>query len=367
MILAEKIVKLRKQNGWSQEDLAVRLNISRQSVSKWESTASVPDLDKIIKLSELFGVSTDYLLKDEMEEDPGMAGSGIDRSIGASGADAEQASDMGLGAERAGANTGAREEAVCGEAAREESKRWISMEEANRFLDVTERSAKKIAGGVAACILSPVMVILLAGMAEQNIISMSEDTAGILGVIILLVMVAAAVGGFIMTGMQLNVYEYMETEPLDLEYGIAGIAERKKEAFSMTHKKCITIGVMLCILSVIPIFIAAAFHTADIVYIFCICLLLVMVALAVYLFIWAGMIFGSCQKLLEEGEYTREKKLENKRNSALASVYWCAAVAIYLGSSFLTGRWDITWVIWPCAGVLYGAVCGIAAMIRRKS
>ena len=48
MILAEKITKLRKQNGWSQEDLAMKLNVSRQSVSKWESAASIPDLDKIL-------------------------------------------------------------------------------------------------------------------------------------------------------------------------------------------------------------------------------------------------------------------------------------------------------------------------------
>ena len=63
MILVEKIIKLRKQNGWFQEDLAMQLNVSRQSVSKWESTASIPDLDKIVKLSEIFGVSTDYLLE----------------------------------------------------------------------------------------------------------------------------------------------------------------------------------------------------------------------------------------------------------------------------------------------------------------
>lgn len=68
MILSEKIALLRKQNGWSQEQLAEQLHISRQSVSKWESGASIPDLDKIIKLSSIFGVSTDYLLKDEMEE-----------------------------------------------------------------------------------------------------------------------------------------------------------------------------------------------------------------------------------------------------------------------------------------------------------
>ena len=67
MILADKIAELRKKNGWSQEELAGQLGVSRQSVSKWESAASIPDLDKILKLSELFGVSTDYLLKDSGE------------------------------------------------------------------------------------------------------------------------------------------------------------------------------------------------------------------------------------------------------------------------------------------------------------
>ena len=64
MDFAEKIIMLRKQKGWSQEELATQLDISRQSVSKWESRMSVPDLDKVIKLSKIFGVTTDYLLKD---------------------------------------------------------------------------------------------------------------------------------------------------------------------------------------------------------------------------------------------------------------------------------------------------------------
>lgn len=67
MILAEKIITLRKRMNWSQEELAEKLDISRQSVSKWEVGATIPDLDKILKMSELFGVSTDYLLKDEMD------------------------------------------------------------------------------------------------------------------------------------------------------------------------------------------------------------------------------------------------------------------------------------------------------------
>ena len=67
MILAEKIAQLRKQKGWSQEELANRLQVSRQAVSKWEGGASIPDLDKILKLSALFEVTTDYLLKDTLE------------------------------------------------------------------------------------------------------------------------------------------------------------------------------------------------------------------------------------------------------------------------------------------------------------
>ena len=69
MILADKIIELRKKNGWSQEDLAEKLEVSRQSISKWESAQSIPDMNKILKLSEVFSVSTDYLLKDEIELD----------------------------------------------------------------------------------------------------------------------------------------------------------------------------------------------------------------------------------------------------------------------------------------------------------
>ena len=69
MILADKIITLRKKAGWSQEELASQLGVTRQSVSKWEGAQSVPDLDKVVQMSRLFGVSTDYLLKDELEEE----------------------------------------------------------------------------------------------------------------------------------------------------------------------------------------------------------------------------------------------------------------------------------------------------------
>ena len=68
MTFSEKLIKLRHKEGISQEQLANRLDVTRQSVSKWESGAAMPELTKLIAISELFGVTIDYLVKDRIEE-----------------------------------------------------------------------------------------------------------------------------------------------------------------------------------------------------------------------------------------------------------------------------------------------------------
>ncbi len=331
MILAEKIVKLRKEKGWSQEELAMQLNVSRQSVSKWESSASIPDLDRILKLSQIFDVSTDFLLKDEMEVDKAQIVTVEDIFV-------------------------------------EESQtiRTISLEEANEYMNLVENSAKKIAAAIVGCILSPVLLILLGGLSEYGILPITEDMAGGIGVTILLLIVAGAVATFIMLGMKLDKYEFLEFEDISLQYGGYSAVEKKREEFESTYKKCITIGVTFCIISVVPLMVAAAFSLPEISYIYCVDILLVLVSFGVFLMVWSGMIYGSYQKLLEEGEYTRAQKIEKRQNKNLTKVYWCIVVAIYLGVSFLTQRWDISWIIWPSAGVLFVAVCGMAVMIRKK-
>lgn len=69
MNFPEKLQKLRKERGWSQEELASRIAVSRQAVSKWELGTAVPDTDNTVQLSELFGVTTDYLIKDRLGSD----------------------------------------------------------------------------------------------------------------------------------------------------------------------------------------------------------------------------------------------------------------------------------------------------------
>ena len=144
MILADKIIFLRKQNNWSQEQLAEHLGVSRQSVSKWESAMSMPDLDKIMKMSSLFGVSTDYLLKDEIET--------------------------------------LQKEEVC---ENDGEKVNITLEEANTYMDAVQKISTFLALGIALCILCPVPLLFLAGMSEYSV---NEDVSAGVGVSLLLIL-----------------------------------------------------------------------------------------------------------------------------------------------------------------------------------
>ena len=69
MKLPDKIIKHRKSHGWSQEDFAEKLNVSRQAISRWENGTAFPDAQNLLQISKLFGVSADYLLNDDYESD----------------------------------------------------------------------------------------------------------------------------------------------------------------------------------------------------------------------------------------------------------------------------------------------------------
>ena len=193
MKLAEKIMTLRKQRGWSQEELAQQLSVSRQSVSKWESGASVPDLDKILKMSEIFGVSTDTLLKEEMELN--------ERKTTFEDLQNEQMKTDTSGMTNFCSNQNSTQQQF-GEDTRSEEipTHHVSMQEARDYLEWAKHKAPWIALGTFLCILSPVWLLLLGGMAEYKVLPITEDMAGGMGVAILLGIVAVAVAIFIIKG-----------------------------------------------------------------------------------------------------------------------------------------------------------------------
>lgn len=330
MILADKIINERKKNGWSQEELAEKLSVSRQSVSKWEGAQAVPDLQKIIKLAEIFHVSTDYLLKDEMEPET-------------------QINNL----------------ATFEEATSEPPRRKVSMEEAVEFLKTEKKYSGWIANAVSLCILSPIALLLLAAFSESGRIAMTEDMAGGLGVVILLIIVAVAVSIFIISGGKTERFEYLEKEAIETEYGVIGMVNEKKKAYEGKYNLLLVTGVVLCILSAVPLMGAAMLDAADELVICTVGILLAIISIATNLFVRSGMIMGSYQKLLQEKEYTVEQKKAGKVIDKIAAIYWMLVVAGYLGWSFATMRWDFTWIVWPVAGVLFAVVVTIIKVVMK--
>lgn len=332
MILAEKIINLRKKNGWSQEELAEKLGVTRQSISKYEGAQSIPDLDKILKLSEIFGVTTDYLIKDELEEEE-YAPSQMHEN--------ESESDRSV--------------------------HKVTMEMANEYLQIIDWSAGKTAFATMLCILSPIVLLMLGAMSEMPDYHISENVAAGIGICVLIVLIAIAVTIFILCGMKTKKYEFMEKEDIETAYEVSGMVKEKRDAYHSLYVTQLVIGITCCICSVIPLFGTLAVSESDFYMVSAVCMLLTLVAIGTYFIVRSAAKMNAMNQLLEEEDYTRQKKHENKKMSGPVTVYWLIATAIYLAWSFTTNDWDRTWIIWPVVGVLFPAFYAIVSGIRKKS
>lgn len=326
MILADKIVDERKLMGLSQEELAERLGVSRQAVSKWESAQSMPDLQRVIQLAELFGVSTDYLLKDDAVKIPGD----------------------GLSEYKEG---------DC---------RCVTVEEANAFLDYRRHGSRLIALATALCIISPAILILLAGFSEYGIWGITETIGAAVGMIWLFVAVAAAVVIFIYYGTAGKEFEYIQKQPFETAYGVTGIVKERRKSFEKTYALGLSAGIAICVISVLPLIIAAVMEASDVMCTSMTSLLFLIVAAGVYLIIRVSTVKGSFDALLQEGDYTKSEKRVNRKMELFGGVYWCAVTAGYLGWSFATDNWNFTWIVWPVAGVLFAAAASVVRMLSDK-
>lgn len=324
MILADKILSLRKNNGWSQEELAEKMNVSRQSISKWESATAIPDINRILELAKIFGVTTDYLLKDDLET------------------------------------------TTYSETDETESYTRVSLQEMNDFLKNKVIYGLRVAKGVGLCILSPALLILLSAISEESTAIKEEVGVGI-GLAMLLLMVSAAVAIFITSGARMERFKYLEDSEFELEYGLAGILKEKQASYHPIYVRNTTVGVVLCILSALPLILSGVFQSSEVVIISCVVLLLALVSVGVYFLITSGTIKGSYDQLLREGEYKPSELEREKRVSKFAGVYWPIIVAIYLIWSFYTNDWAFTWVVWPIAGLVFGAVCSLIPGNEKKS
>ncbi len=305
MIISDKILYLRKKLGYTQEELAEKLNVSRQSISKWESAQSIPDITKIMEMARIFSVSTDYLLKDEIEHIDGQTTSDSDERV-----------------------------------------EVLTIEEANKFIDLKDKSLKLIGIAVFLFILSGISLISFTTLSENEEIGIAVGMTG------LFILVVIGVSLCIYAGYVISEYKFIEQGNFQFSNNVEGIIKQRKKDFKKKRIENLIISICLIILSVLPLIIISLLTKSEELVIMALCFLLLVVGVFVPRIIIVEGKWGCYELLLSEGEY----KKGNEELDRITSIYWSIVAAIYLAWSFLTNDWHITWIVWPIAGILSNAL-----------
>lgn len=249
MNLSEKIIDERKKKGWSQEELADKLDVSRQSVSKWEGGLSTPEVEKIVKMAELFGVSTDYLLNYKVEKE----------------------TENNLYEQK--------------------PLRVVSLNEATEFLSVRAEVLKKIALACAICVTSPIIPLIVIGSSYFKALDLPLGGAVAIAFLFLLIHVSFAVVIFIRQGFKLEKYHYLLKEKFVLGEGVEKMVKEKLAQMRNGGIAALCAGIVLCILGAMPIVIGALMEVSNFILVCLTAALLFVVSIAIYLL--AG-ICGGC-------------------------------------------------------------------------
>ncbi len=336
MILADKIIRLRKKNGWSQEELADKMNVSRQAVSKWEGAQTIPDLEKILQLGTLFGVTTDYLLKDEIEDEEFSN---------------DESSDFIV--------------------------KKISIEEANTYLEQRKRASWRIALATFLCILSPIALIVLSTLSELPNQIVTETTAGAVGLIVLFAFILCAVPIYIYCGFKNEPYAFLDKNiPFELEYGVKGMVTERKKKFRDTYITFNIIAACVCIFSAIPLIISG-FTENELLVIMMLALLMIVAGIGASMFIIVGVQNASMLKLLKEGDFTEKEKQRTSVKEAVGFAYWGVLTAIFFIWGFLGNdgsgiqgnswiSWRYNWIVFAVGGILFPIVMMLCNLIADK-
>ena len=335
MILADKIIKQRKQKGWSQEEFAEMMGVSRQAVSKWESAQSIPEISKILLMSSLFGVTTDYLLKDGIEDFDCPLKDGIENS---------ECADS--------------ETAAC---------RRLTLEDANRYVSSSKKRSLVIAAATCLCVMSPIVLIVLGGLSSILDSFISEGVACAIGIGVLFVLVAIAVAMFIYSDFLGSDFKYLENEYFECEEGVGKMATDKLQKIRLRYMLSNIIASVMCVISPLPL-IFCAFSGNEVICVYMIGVLLLVVAIAVFIFISVGNVWEAYQRILKNPKYAvpknDNKKIRNIEN-IVTDIYWTLVLAVYLIWSFSCSAWAISWIVWPIAAPL-SAIIPIIFRSKRR-
>lgn len=241
----------------------------------------------------------------------------------------------------------------------------VTLEEAKQYC--REQAKAGVHYGIASmlCVLSPMLLILMGGL--QEVYGWSDGIVAAGGLVPMLLIIACAVAIFIITGISMGNYDKYEKEELFLDYATRQFVEAQREAGKLTFALQIALGVFLCIVAVVPLLIVGSMElTSDMPSVLCVLVMLAIISVAVFFFVSAGTKSDAYHVLLQEEEYRAERKRKGSPIQIFDSIYWPVVTMIYLVWSFITMQWHITWIIWPVAGVLNGAIEAVIMAVSHK-
>lgn len=217
MKLGQKIAGLRKKSSLSQEALAEKMNVSRQAVSKWESNQSIPDIEKIVDLSELFGVTTDYLLKNGTP------------SFELPGKSSEEKIEKALPA--------------------------ITDQEIDQYLEVAKKAAHFESLSIALFFLAIASFCLF-----STLVFISHNIFGTVAYIAPIIIIAIALGYFIHAKLMMHEFKSITQNKFALTSTQNDLIDSSAHEFRNKNNRRIVIGVVLCIFAIIPLILIWTLH-----------------------------------------------------------------------------------------------------------
>lgn len=308
MNLAKNLQYLRKRDKITQEELADKLGVSRQSISKWETGEAYPETDKLIILCDMFKVSLDSLMRGDITEEH------------------------------------AKEEPA----------------DNREFITLTDKFSKGIALGVFLILAGVAVCVALGGVA-QTLTPPASDLTAVFGAVILLSFIAVAVFLFVLRGMEYDAFkkEHPQVNAVD------DMENNKKflKKFN-TSMACLVAGI---IADTVFLVIFSALIEADIIAAAnkdCVYSFIVAAFMLVLAFIVGGLVYLGIQHgKYDVSEYNKQNKNDgsprNRLRDGLCSAVMLLATAIYLFIGFVFNYWHPSWIVFPLGGL----ICAIINVI----
>lgn len=327
MYIAKNLQYLRKRDKITQEDLAEKLNVSRQSVSKWETGEAYPETEKLLAICDLFDVSLDGLMRGDLS------------TVSATKSKKEEVSDKVSAPD----NATESEEAV----ELEKTEHKIFAEHINKFSRVIAIGVMLILLGVAICIAISGYAFTLSGKAAE--------VTGVMGGVAVILFTAVAVFLFVFNGQKHEAFKKQHPIIADPENSThSGFAARMAGLVS---------GILI---DVVFLIIMTSFIDAEIIktanqdMAFCYVTASFMAVLA---FIIGGLVYMGIQhSKYDVSEYNKQTSRDlhptakDRIAGAASGVIMMTATAIYLIIGFVGKYWHPGWVIFPVCGIICGII-----------